>query len=614
MGAPTSSGSYGQANVGSSTVGTAMANWAIPEPFRDGAVNSVRLLVLAATEGTYSAQAFLFDVSSGASLTTLLVVAIRLSTPADPNSPVAVMYVTINTNAPIKQLYSYWNEEVCHRCPKCVWLGRCCCHDEQRSAARGHTTAELNVVRQKMTADQYVWFNQQNLSPNALKRFIDDQNSTLTEAIENFLSNNTVKAEILASYNDSVITAIQTNLTSLKLFSQTLKLTRVHRQNLPIILAALAEEHGFDNIYSNSNYSQQLESSRFSYENLFTSEISPGNDTVLIKYIWILGQLIDNSTYAFNFLSVNITSKTLIETMLLNSTTNFNSSHTINENKQLNIVRIASLTAGGEFFNERLLTSITSWQQKTTRIVLNMLRFIGATVLVPQQFRMLSYFDLELVSPEMSRADVNENKSTNVGDKLKALASSVSTVIGTVKEIIQTLNSSKSITIQRVTRFGFNYFNQKSTTLKAIDIPSSKANEFINALSMDYNLPSKGSFMLGLTYSDDFAWEQIQYLYSPDMNGHYRSLTLFKNGDSTTNTASFYIVDTNADWNLAPDLLIITKTKSLLGGFYTSSSQSIQEVPHMLSIDEAVQLQKFFMLVAIGNMAGTLGLNATIPQ
>ncbi len=51
-----------------------------------------------------------------------------------------------------------------------------------------------------------------------------------------------------------------------------------------------------------------------------------------------------------------------------------------------------------------------------------------------------------------------------------------------------------------------------------------------------------------------------------------------------------------------------------MGGLYSSSSQSIQEVPHDLTIDEAIKLQQFFMLVAIGNMAGSLGVNTTMPQ
>ena len=64
-------------------------------------------------------------------------------------------------------------------------------------------------------------------------------------------------------------------------------------------------------------------------------------------------------------------------------------------------------------------------------------------------------------------------------------------------------------------------------------------------------------------------------------------------------TASFLIIDINADWQLAPDLLLI---------------QSIEEVPHVLTLDEAVKLQQFFMLVAMGNLASSLGTNITLPE
>jgi hypothetical protein len=74
----------------------------------------------------------------------------------------------------------------------------------------------------------------------------------------------------------------------------------------------------------------------------------------------------------------------------------------------------------------------------------------------------------------------------------------------------------------------------------------------------------KGSFILGLTYSDDSAWNCAEFLYSPTNNGTYRSLTLFKNSDSLSNTASFLVIDINADWQFAPDLLLIQSSKRYL--------------------------------------------------
>ena len=97
------------------------------------------------------------------------------------------------------------------------------------------------------------------------------------------------------------------------------------------------------------------------------------------------------------------------------------------------------------------------------------------------------------------------------------------------------------------------------------------------------------------------------------MNGAYRSLTLFKNGDSLSDTASFFIVDINADWQLAPDLLIIQSSRSILGGLFQRNRQSIQEVPRILTMEEAVQLKDFFMLIALNNIASTLKANVTLP-
>ncbi|CAF1197291.1 unnamed protein product [Rotaria sordida] len=146
-----------------------------------------------------------------------------------------------------------------------------------------------------------------------------------------------------------------------------------------------------------------------------------------------------------------------------------------------------------------------------------------------------------------SRSEENLNNQLNIARTAILTDNALSSVAKSWKDVVSSFKTSKSTTITRITRFGFAHFDQKSTVSKAIDIPANKASEFINAIVMNYNLPSKGSFLLSLTYSEDFSWESIEYLYSPAMDGKYRSLTLFKNGDSITNTASFFIVDVNAD-------------------------------------------------------------------
>jgi hypothetical protein len=304
----------------------------------------------------------------------------------------------------------------------------------------------------------------------------------------------------------------------------------------------------------------------------------------------------------------------LIDTLLSNGTNIDEPNNLVDNSTQLKIIRTSTLNDDGEFTNEHLSTLITPWKPNTTEIALNILRFIAASTLYPQKYRMLSYFNPETISPRTNHKSINASESRTLDVKILALSKAVSAAASAWKDIVSAFKSSSSTTITRIVRFGFTHFNQKSTVLKAIDIPAEKATEFINAVVIDYNLPAKGSFMLGLTYSSDFAWDRVEYLYSPAMNGKYRSVTLFKNGDSLTNTASFFIIDVDADWQLAPDLLIIQTSKSYLGGLFESNKQSIQEVPHVLTFDEAVKLQQFFMLVAMGNLASTIGVNVTVPE
>jgi hypothetical protein len=470
-----------------------------------------------------------------------------------------------------------------------------------------------------MTADQLAWFNQQSLSKSIKKRALSQSNAnnpsvTLTEAIEKYLSSNIVKAEVLTSYNDSILSALQSNIGSLKLSSQSLKLTKVANENVLIVLSTLAKNYDFEDMSLNSQFLQQLHSGRFSYENLFTTSTDNYKNQIGMKYIWIIGQSIDNTTYSINFLFVNITSQALINTLLSNDTNSNNSQNIVNGNKQLKIVRISILDNRGEFLNEYLSTLITPWRMKTTKIALNILRYMAASILIPQKNRLLSYFNPITISAGTNDNGIHVAESRDLALKILALSKAISAAAQAWKDIVSAIKSSTSTTITRIIRFGFTYFSQKSTALKAINIPADRATEFMNAVVIDYNLPPEGSFALGLTYSDDFAWDRIDFLYSPSMNGTYRSLTIFKNGDSLTNTASFFIVDIAADWQLAPDLLLIQTSKSYLGGLFESNKQSIQEVPHVLTMDEAFKLQQFFMLVAMNNVASALGANVTLPE
>jgi hypothetical protein len=169
MFAPNTTGSYGTTNLGMSMIDIVMAKWSIPEEFRAQAVNNVRLLLSSTTEGSIVAQTFTFDIPAGTSLTTLIIVATKMNSPTNPNLPYRVSYVTMNTNAQLKQLLTIYYVHRCFSCSDCFWTSECCCKDDRHEDPLGHTPEELQAVKQTMTADQFNWFIQQKIPSDPSK-------------------------------------------------------------------------------------------------------------------------------------------------------------------------------------------------------------------------------------------------------------------------------------------------------------------------------------------------------------------------------------------------------------------------------------------------------------
>ena len=622
---PSTNGSTGSAKVNDAIVARVMGRWPMSTQFRDQAIRRVKLLVSAADEGSYTTQAFIFETQTSAFLSTLIVAAKRLQSSSDSNALVAITYFMINSTASIKPQYTVVNYRKCHRCAKCFFRRDCCCEDRTDYVPRGNTPGELETIINKMKADQFSWFKGKisgkvtekgvpASSVNANRAF------ALTDVIQKYLSGNQVKDEILASYNDSILSSLQANIRALKLSSQVLKLGRVASENIPALLSVFAEDNGFDDESLQAQFSRRKsQSEQISYESLFTTSIGHFKKRTSMQYIWILAQMIDNGTYSVSLLSVNITSQILTNVILSNGTViDIPETALPPQYQQLNIVRTSTFNDQGKFLDERLLTVVAPWQLQKTKTILNILRFIGGSALVPQKPRMLSYFDSQINASPLNN-NHNETLRTPQGrgailDKVNTLSSAVKSAADAWKSVADAFKTKTSKTMDRTVRFGFRYFQQKSTTLKAFNIPSTRATKFLNAVALDYELPSQGSFALGLKYSDDFAWERVEFLYSPSMDGKYRFLTLYKNADSSAKTASFYIVDVNADWQLVADLLIITKSRSILGGIFEKTKQTIQEVPHALTPQEAEQLVAFFNMVSMTHLASKLGFNVTLPK
>ena len=169
------------------------------------------------------------------------------------------------------------------------------------------------------------------------------------------------------------------------------------------------------------------------------------------------------------------------------------------------------------------------WKTKTTRIVLNILRFVGASAFVPKEYRMLSQFNPEVISSDGKDSNnLNRPIPRAAPAAILALGQSITTLTSAWKSIVSAFKSTSSTTIQRVVRFGFSQYHQRSRVLKAVGVPADKVEAFTRALMIDYNLPAEDSLALGLEFSDEVVWKNDEYLFSPKKDSEYRYVSFYK--------------------------------------------------------------------------------------
>ncbi|CAF3729057.1 unnamed protein product [Rotaria sp. Silwood1] len=198
MNSTTTFGSYGQEKGELSTIHTAMANWSIPEQFRKQAIESVRLLLMVTAEGSFLGQAFMFDLATVGQKVT--------------DSTYSLIFLVMNINSKTLIRTMLYNGSMSDDVP---------------------STKQLNILRTSTLTPSGEFENE-----TLLKHIVPWQQKTVRIALNmlRFISASVVQPQRFGSH--------------------TLKMNKIEQKAMINVLGLLAEEHGFDNIYTHSEYSR----------------------------------------------------------------------------------------------------------------------------------------------------------------------------------------------------------------------------------------------------------------------------------------------------------------------------------------------------------------------
>ena len=119
-------------------------------------------------------------------------------------------------------------------------------------------------------------------------------------------------------------------------------------------------------------------------------------------------------------------------------------------------------------------------------------------------------------------------------------------------------------------------------------------------------------------YSDKGVWNNCQILHNPLDGKKNNGLNFFSiiinNIENNEDKINVVITQIHTKLELAPDLLVINKDRSFVGGIYGDCKDSFKKVPKDLTVDELNNLMEFFQVFFISNIGATLGFKLKLPE
>jgi hypothetical protein len=241
-----------------------------------------------------------------------------------------------------------------------------------------------------------------------------------------------------------------------------------------------------------------------------------------------------------------------------------------------------------------------SWTNHSVLVMMDILQYETAHQIVD-----VSPDGIRMLAQPMAAMDLS-----SILAGLTSLKTAVDGFVSTWQNIVNAFKTVESEKVTRIVQLGFKDYAQHSVVSKTIGLPSQYQVEYAQALLSDYQFPTQyKSFVMGIEFASDFAWEAMDGVYQ---DGSYKVKTVVKNGDLATMMANYLVCDLQISFTLDDDLLDIVTHKSVAGGIWDTTTEKYQSIPHDLTLDDVEKLMNFFRLVQMQAMSDVL--NATITS
>ncbi|KAG0219215.1 hypothetical protein B0O80DRAFT_460070 [Mortierella sp. GBAus27b] len=194
---------------------------------------------------------------------------------------------------------------------------------------------------------------------------------------------------------------------------------------------------------------------------------------------------------------------------------------------------------------------------------------------------------------------------------LVKLGSAINLAVEAIILLITELRNSITEEVKLKVCLGFEKYNHMSKATRLSGIHPENLLDVVGVVVSEAHLPDNEdlkSIMMGIKYSDDeFTWtgESITYT-APDGKNHFLYLT--KHVNPKTNKIDLVYGMVNSEFSVAPDMLIVRRRTSILGGIFGWEKTTFSTIPHELTLNDTMILEMYFETIVFRKMALVTGL------
>jgi hypothetical protein len=221
--------------------------------------------------------------------------------------------------------------------------------------------------------------------------------------------------------------------------------------------------------------------------------------------------------------------------------------------------------------------------------------------------------DLTFIDTTPSAAAVQPNPFTS-------LLSTVDKITYIWSQIVTVFRTTRTSTLKtKLLQKGFDYFNESAQLQISKSISADYIDRVLGNLQKKIKIPQEKQegfnlMMEEALFSETMAWSGFNTMFSVDKGGQIRYSNILISQDVERNTYDLFLIDVNAEFKLAPDVFVISKMFTTLGGLYNNVKEEMLTVPKSLTQEDIETVMNFFQIIAYKTLAGHFGVKLQFPK